>query len=486
MSLPTEPADNPKPVVKDKNPHNYRKVGYSMIIISVSLVIIALLSWGLANDYHFSSNIMALQEVDAMTPKSGYNIEMFDISQPVGAKLKLLDHSDSLEQALSMQEQDAQQNQGKTIQVLLFNGTSSYNLKLMQDAEVYIQTPSTGYNVILDSYPLAVGAQLTLASHEESFDNATAYQKVQEDQIQGQEVKVLIFTPTYKDNLKMITNSSQAVGAYAVFENQTVAANATQATTNQTTVAAGANSTNATGAQSPQVVTTNQTTTASGNQSMPASANMTTGTTKTNMTMINNQTAITKPNMNGTTQTTANSTNMAGASQTAMPNVNMTGTAHVEKSNANLTVNNQSNETTGIGSSQPANSNPTVTIANGASSTKGSCTTTNCFNPQFITIQIGNTVTWTNADTVGHTATSGKLTDNKTGTIFDSGLINAGKSYTSTPFKTAGTYYYFCQVHPWMTGQITVVSSSDHTSQNATTSKSITLNETTGVSATGK
>src|SRR5579872_3157303 len=105
MSASNEPANNPKPVVKDKNPHNYRKVGYSMIVISVSLVVIALLVWAIGDDYHYSSNIMGLQEIDAMTPKSGYNIVMFDISQPVGAKLKLLDQASDLDAALALQAQ---------------------------------------------------------------------------------------------------------------------------------------------------------------------------------------------------------------------------------------------------------------------------------------------------------------------------------------------------------------------------------------------
>ncbi|MDE1867515.1 MAG: PEFG-CTERM sorting domain-containing protein, partial [Thaumarchaeota archaeon] len=92
----------------------------------------------------------------------------------------------------------------------------------------------------------------------------------------------------------------------------------------------------------------------------------------------------------------------------------------------------------------------------GASATNGTCSATTCFNPQVANINVGDTITWTNADTVGHTTTSGKPSDNQTGTVFDSSLIAAGKSYTSTAFNTAGTYNYFCMVHPWMTGQVIV------------------------------
>ncbi|MDE1862990.1 MAG: hypothetical protein KGI33_08770 [Thaumarchaeota archaeon] len=97
-----------------------------------------------------------------------------------------------------------------------------------------------------------------------------------------------------------------------------------------------------------------------------------------------------------------------------------------------------------------------VTISYGASNTRGICTFTSCFDPNIVNIKVGDAVTWTNADIVGHTATSGRPSDNQTGTVWDSSLIPAGKSYTSPPFTTPGTYNYFCQVHPWMTGVVIV------------------------------
>ncbi len=105
---------------------------------------------------------------------------------------------------------------------------------------------------------------------------------------------------------------------------------------------------------------------------------------------------------------------------------------------------------------QPAfAANVQVTIPKGAATTK-ECSDTDCFNPRSVNINVGDTVTWSNADTAGHTATSGKPSDNNPGTVFDSSLILAGKTYSSPPFTTAGTYDYFCQVHPWMTGQVIV------------------------------
>ena len=119
-----------------------------------------------------------------------------------------------------------------------------------------------------------------------------------------------------------------------------------------------------------------------------------------------------------------------------------------------------------IAVAQPAYAaNVPVTISSGAANTKGECSDTNCFNPQDVNVNVGDTVTWTNSDTVGHTATSGKPADNQTGTVFDSSLIAAGKSYTSPAFSTAGTYDYFCQVHPWMTGEV-IVGAAGSTSQS--------------------
>ncbi|HET6458878.1 MAG TPA: plastocyanin/azurin family copper-binding protein, partial [Nitrosopumilaceae archaeon] len=40
-------------------------------------------------------------------------------------------------------------------------------------------------------------------------------------------------------------------------------------------------------------------------------------------------------------------------------------------------------------------------------------------------------------------------------TVFDSSLVKAGGTF-AFKFTDAGTYNYFCQVHPWMTGMVTV------------------------------
>ena len=70
------------------------------------------------------------------------------------------------------------------------------------------------------------------------------------------------------------------------------------------------------------------------------------------------------------------------------------------------------------------------------------------------TISAGGTVTFTNTDTAPHTSTSGSAANGPDG-IFDTSLIMMNASYDVT-LSDAGTYTYFCMVHPWMEGTIIV------------------------------
>lgn len=80
-----------------------------------------------------------------------------------------------------------------------------------------------------------------------------------------------------------------------------------------------------------------------------------------------------------------------------------------------------------------------------------------CYIPNIVSISIGEEIIWDNTDTGVHTFTSGDLKENpnNTGNVFDSGFISPGKTFSHT-FDTAGTYPYFCQIHPWMTGTVQV------------------------------
>ncbi len=82
------------------------------------------------------------------------------------------------------------------------------------------------------------------------------------------------------------------------------------------------------------------------------------------------------------------------------------------------------------------------------------CETTNeCYLPYSLEIQVGDTVLWSNDDTAAHTVSSG-TPDGMDG-IFDSNLFMSGTTFEFT-FDKSGAYPYFCMVHPWMTGEITV------------------------------
>jgi plastocyanin len=70
------------------------------------------------------------------------------------------------------------------------------------------------------------------------------------------------------------------------------------------------------------------------------------------------------------------------------------------------------------------------------------------FAPAEITISAGTTVTWENRDDIPHTV----VEKNK---LFRSKALDTGDSYSFT-FTSAGTYDYFCGLHPHMVGKIIV------------------------------
>ena len=99
-----------------------------------------------------------------------------------------------------------------------------------------------------------------------------------------------------------------------------------------------------------------------------------------------------------------------------------------------------------------------MTPGAGASASAACVAAKNCFAPNPITVTPGTKVTWTNTDTVSHTVTSGKVSDDDAGSKFDSGLIKKGTTFQFT-FADKGTFDYFCTVHPWMAGQVIVAES---------------------------
>jgi len=109
----------------------------------------------------------------------------------------------------------------------------------------------------------------------------------------------------------------------------------------------------------------------------------------------------------------------------------------------------------GIVAVTPSVQAETVTVSAPAGTSVPGCEETNeCFIPADITIGVGDEVTWSNDDTAAHTVTSGSAADGPDGN-FDSSLFMAATTFSVT-FDEAGTYPYFCMVHPWMVGTVTV------------------------------
>jgi len=75
------------------------------------------------------------------------------------------------------------------------------------------------------------------------------------------------------------------------------------------------------------------------------------------------------------------------------------------------------------------------------------------YDPAEVTINVGNTVEWTQLDEIPHTVTSTPAG------IFDSGVLSKGNTFSFT-FTQAGTYSYYCDLHPAMVGTVTVLPNS--------------------------
>jgi len=70
------------------------------------------------------------------------------------------------------------------------------------------------------------------------------------------------------------------------------------------------------------------------------------------------------------------------------------------------------------------------------------------FLPGEIEVKVGTTITWTNLDSDPHTVTANDRS-------FDSGRMEEGDTFSFT-FDTVGSFEYFCEYHPGMTGTVVV------------------------------
>ncbi len=70
------------------------------------------------------------------------------------------------------------------------------------------------------------------------------------------------------------------------------------------------------------------------------------------------------------------------------------------------------------------------------------------FGPAELTVSAGTTVTWMNRDDIPHTVVSNDK-------IFKSKVLDTNEKFSYT-FTKAGTYPYFCSIHPHMTAKVVV------------------------------
>ena len=70
------------------------------------------------------------------------------------------------------------------------------------------------------------------------------------------------------------------------------------------------------------------------------------------------------------------------------------------------------------------------------------------FSPETLTVPVNSTVTWVNKDDIPHVIASNDG-------LFKSKALDTDQKYSYT-FSKAGTYSYYCSIHPKMVGKIVV------------------------------
>jgi plastocyanin len=95
------------------------------------------------------------------------------------------------------------------------------------------------------------------------------------------------------------------------------------------------------------------------------------------------------------------------------------------------------------------------------------------FSPGGTTVNVGDTVTWSNQGPTPHSATANDGS-------FDTGILSKGGSGSHT-FSQAGTFSYYCKPHPFMKGTITVVAAAaDNGGSGGGTSGDTSSGDTSG------
>jgi plastocyanin len=131
------------------------------------------------------------------------------------------------------------------------------------------------------------------------------------------------------------------------------------------------------------------------------------------------------------------------------------------QSSTNTTISESSGNVTSNSTKEAPSQTTTTTAAAGLTLTileGSSIQGTPDYDPDELTVKKGETILVDNVDTMPHTVTNGESgSDPTSGKIFDTSIINGGDSAEmDTSTIDAGTYPYYCMVHPYMTGSLTI------------------------------
>lgn len=162
----------------------------------------------------------------------------------------------------------------------------------------------------------------------------------------------------------------------------------------------------------------------------------------------------------GQQNATAGNASAAGAATT-------NATANVTSANVTTTTTNGTSQQSGVEAGETAAGTPIIISA--GSSVQGNPD----YEPDDAKVSLSGNLVWKNEDSVPHTATSGSgVEDPNSGKIFDTSIINGGEE--SSPVQLTGVKEgdeipYYCQVHPFMTSKLTVVTSTADAGANSST-----------------
>jgi len=131
------------------------------------------------------------------------------------------------------------------------------------------------------------------------------------------------------------------------------------------------------------------------------------------------------------------------------------------QSSTNTTISESSGNVTSSSTKEAPSQKITTTTATGVtlkilegSSIQG----TPDYDPDELTVKKGDTITVDNVDTMPHTVTNGESgSDPNSGKLFDTSIINGGDSAEiDTSAVDTGAHPFYCMVHPYMTGSLTI------------------------------